>query len=283
MAIDKEMIVSELRGLGVRRGDMIGWHSSMPSLGRVMINAQKQGGSDAINQAANEVIDAFVDTVSADEGLLVVPTFSYNFAGPKDAKAYHPKKTASKVGMITDLFFRRPDAHRSLHPTHSVAAIGASAEQFVKDHEKKTPIGIDSPFHRLAEGGGWICYMGTDSKTLSLLHLAEVLAKVPYLDVFCYECLSWTRAALVERGDGSVVEVPLREIPGCSEGFGKFDDLLAEAEIARSGKIYLSKVTMFKANEALELAVEKLKQDPFRLLCPKGSCKVCDVRWETIG
>jgi len=170
-----------------------------------------------------------------------------------------------------------------LQPTHSAAAIGSSAEQFVKDHEKKTPIGIDSPFHRLAESDGWICQMGANSKTLSLLHLAEVLVEVPYLNVLCYEHLEWIEGALVEQDDGSVVEVPLREIPGCSEGFGKFDDLLAEAGIIRHGKIYISKVALFKANEALELAVEKLKQDPFWLLCPKGSCQACNVRWEAVG
>ncbi len=283
MAIDIEMIVSELRAFGIRRGDMIGLHSSVLSLGRVMIDSQKKGGEDAVKKAVHDIIDAFVDAVSADEGLLMVPTFSYNFAGPKNAKVYHPRKTASGVGLLTDLFFRRPDAHRSLHPTHSVAAIGSSAEQFVKDHEKKTPLGIDSPFHRLAKRDGWICYLGTNSMTLSLLHVAEVLAKVPYLDVSPWGFRGQIEAALVEEDDGSVVEVPLRENPGCSLSFNKFDDLLAGAKTARFGKIYSSNVTIFKASEALELAVKKLQQDPFWLLCPKGSCQACDVRWQAVG
>ena len=125
--------------------------------------------------------------------------------------------------------------------------------------------------------------VGTNSKTLSLLHVAEVLAGVSYADVFCYDYLGWNGRGLVEKDDGSMVEVELSEVPGCSEGFGKFDDLLAESGIMRCGKIYISKVMLFKASEALELAVNKLKEDPFWLLCPKGNCRECDFRRKAVS
>jgi aminoglycoside 3-N-acetyltransferase len=282
MPVEKAIIVSALHEMGIRSGDYIGLHANVPSLGRVLINVQKEGGTPAVHRAVNDVIDSFVSAVGWEKGLVMVPTFSYCFAG-SEYKPYHPRKSPSRVGLLTELFFNRPDAIRSLHPTHSVAAIGGRAGEITKDHEKKTALGIDSPFYRLAKLGGWICYLGTSSTTLSLLHVAEAVAGVPYLDTFCYGYLGWKGAAIVETNDGGVREVPLKDIPGCSENFGTFDQLMEKAGIIRKGDIYQSHVKLFKAGEALELAVDKLRQEPFWLLCPEGRCDACDVRWKAHG
>jgi len=274
--IDKAMIASTLRDLSVKSGDAMALHSNVPSLGRILIKIQKAGGHQALEQAVNDVIDAFLETLGPD-GLLMVPTFSYCYVGNK--AIYHPDKTASKVGLLTNTFRQRPDAHRSLHPTHSVAAIGSKAAEIIRDHENKTPLGIDSPFHRLAKAGGWICNLGTNCKTLSLLHVAEVIAQAPYINFFACECLGWRPTALIERQDGTAEEMLLTENPGCSENFGKFDDLMIQAGITRTATIYKSRVVLFRANEALELAVDQLKKDPFFFLCPRGRCPLCDSRY----
>ena len=278
--IDKQMIVDTLRRMGIARGDAVGLHSSVPSLGRIMVRIQKAGGRAAIAQAVHDVIDAFLDAAGGSDGLLMAPTFTYTYARPGTTEIYRPDKTPSKVGLLSDMLFRRPAAHRSAHPTHSVAALGSRADAMLQDHLHRTGLGADSPFHRLAQQGGWICYLGTDSETCSLLHVAEVLAGVPYKDTWCYDYLGWRNAALVQRADGSVEEISLAESPGCSEGFGRFDQLLREAGITRRARIYSSDVLLFRAHDALQLAVEKLKQDPFWLLCPAERCPACGLRRE---
>lgn len=283
MRIDKCEIVSALRNLGVRRGDWLGLHSNIPALGRVMVDIQKSAGREGVYQAVNDIIDAFLQAVDPDCGLLMVPTFTDSFEGHKQGMPYHPEKTKSRVGMLTDLFFRRPDARRSLQPTHSVACIGAQAEKIVTNHENRTALGIDSPFHRLAQAGGWICNLGTNCKTLSLLHVAEIIAQAPYANTFCYETVGWKPQAVVEQEDGTITIVPLREIPGCSGGFGKFDELMNQAAITRTRKMYQAKVTLFKAQKALDLAVDKLKQDPWWLLCSPGTCPQCDFRRKAVA
>ena len=195
--IEVERVAGPLRDLGLQAGDAIGLHSNVPSLGRIMVQAFKAGGDSAVERAVNDVVDGFVAVVDRDSGTLCVPTFSYCFLGREGAGAYDPKTTPSRVGMLTDLFFRRPDAVRSLHPTHSVAAIGARAEELVAGHENLPALGVDSPFHRLAQWNGWICYLGTNGNTLSLLHVAEAIAEVPYLDVFRYEHVAWKNIALI--------------------------------------------------------------------------------------
>jgi len=281
--VDKQLIASVLREMGIRPGDCIGLHSSVPSLGRVVLDAQKQGGNEAVQQVVHDVIDGFVEAVGPEQGLLMVPTFTLYYLHREEVVPFHPDKTRSKVGMLTELFWQRSDAVRSLHPTHSVAAIGGRAKELIEGHEEKSGLGVDTPFHRLAKWGGWICYLGTNSKTLSLLHVAEVLAQVPYYATACYEFYGSQLPMLLEREDGTIEEISLKEAPGCSNNFGKFDEIMARAGITRTGQIYKSKVTLFKAQDALELAIEKLKEDPFGLICPKGACPYCDVRWKAHG
>ena len=272
------MIVDRLHELGVGSGDVVGLHSSMPSLGKIILQIHKAGGEAAVKLAVNEVIEAFLDVLGGQQGLLVVPTFSFCFAGKPNEEVYEPHTTPSKVGLLTEVLLRRPDAQRSNQPTHSVAAIGMRARQLIRDHDQTTPIGVDSPFHRLARWGGWICYLGTTSKTLSLLHLAEVLADVPHADTFCYGYLGWHQAGLRRTDDGGIETLGLREIPGCSESFGRFDALLEEAGALRTGRLYRAPLMLFRAQQALDLAVQKLKAEPFWLLCPAGSCQACDMR-----
>lgn len=76
---------------------------------------------------------------------------------------------------------KKEDAIRSLHPTHSVVAIGADNKQLVKDHEKvETPCSHGSPFMKLAENSGKILLVGVDHNSNTTFHTAEELADCPY-------------------------------------------------------------------------------------------------------
>jgi len=282
LSIDPEMVAGPLRSLGVQAGDIIGLHSDLRSLGRIVVQIFKHGGQAAVEKAVNDVIDGFLAAVDPARGTLCVPTFSYCFAGPSDAVPFNPLTTGSKVGTLTDVFFRRSDAVRSLSPTHSVAAIGARSSDLVRDHDARNPLGTGTPFHRLAEWGGWVCYLGTNGNTLSLLHVAEAIAEVPYLAEFRYAYLGWRKACLLQRPDGTVEEIPMTVVPGCSKHFHRFDALAEEAGIVRRTRIYGSKVALFKAADALDVAVGRLRDDPGFLLCPKGTCQACDVAWQVI-
>ncbi len=280
--IDIKEVAGPLQEAGVRPGDIIGLHSRVPSLGRIIVDIFKSGGNEAVEQAANDIIEGFLAALDPGRGTLCVPTFSYCFVGREGTRPYNPKTTPSDVGLLTDVFLRRRDAVRSRQPTHSAAAIGAQAQDLVRGHELRTPLGTDTPFHRLAKWGGWICYLGTNANTLSLLHVAEALAQVAYVSVFRYEYCGWKAAALVERPDGGAEEVSLKQVPGCSESFHRFDSVADEAGITRRTKIYGSQVVLFKAMDALELAVGKLKEDPGFFLCPKGKCQTCEVAWAVL-
>jgi len=278
--IDARVVAEGFARLGVRPGDKIGMHTRIPALGRVAIDLSRQG-KEAMRQGVHQVIDGALQAVGP-QGLLMVPTFSFCFAGRPDARVWNPRSTPSAVGWLTDELWRRPDALRSNHPTHSVGCIGPDAAAMIADHERRTPLGKDTPFHRLALGKGWICYFGTTGTTLSLLHVAEVVAGAPYVNVFNWGHLGWRSAALVEQPDGSVAETPIEECPGCSQNFGRFDVEAEKEGLFRSTRIYDAHVRLFSAEAAMELAADRIRTEPGFLLCPRGRCPACDTRWKTL-
>jgi aminoglycoside 3-N-acetyltransferase len=111
----KSDLVSALRELGVRAGDRVLVHSSVAALGPV------EGGAEAVIVALLEAV--------GPAGMIAVPTFDHE-------SPYNRRTSATRLGVIPDLLWRRPDAVRSLHPTHSVAAIGEGAAEFIEGHEK---------------------------------------------------------------------------------------------------------------------------------------------------
>ncbi|MGH7782230.1 MAG: AAC(3) family N-acetyltransferase [Candidatus Binatia bacterium] len=63
--------------------------------------------------------------------------------------AFDVKRTPSEMGLLTEVFRRTPGVIRSLHPTHSVCAIGPHALELTATHHlaatragEKTPFGI---------------------------------------------------------------------------------------------------------------------------------------------
>lgn len=101
-SITKEDIKKGLRALGLKRGDIVGVHSSLRSFGYV------EGGADA-------VIDALLEVVGK-EGTIAMPTHSSNLEkielSPEEKTAgiswlykilpYDPEETPCTTGIIPE-------------------------------------------------------------------------------------------------------------------------------------------------------------------------------------
>ena len=87
------------------------------------------------------------------------------------------------TGKIPETFRKRNAAIRSLHPTHSVSAIGIRAKYFTEGHETSiTPCGLNSPYHKLALSNGYVLMLGVNLECCTLFHTAEELAGVDYVN-----------------------------------------------------------------------------------------------------
>lgn len=237
-----------LRGLGLGPGDTLMLHCALSSIGRV------EGG-------AGGLIDAVLAAVSPG-GTVMMPVLPDIYT-PFDAHT-----SPSTVGLVSEVFWRRPEAVRSRHPSHSVAAIGPLARSLTEGHENTAPTGVGSPYGRLRTSNGWIVLLGVDHDRSTMLHLAEALADVPYL----------RRADLQVVGDdGRTRTVAVPKMAYGHRQFISLDRPLTAAGLQTVGRIGDAVVRVMRAGPLMDFVVGLLTTDPAALLCTKPSCIFC--RW----
>ncbi|MEN6370821.1 MAG: AAC(3) family N-acetyltransferase [Armatimonadota bacterium] len=246
MTVTRSDIEDGLRNIGLQNGDTVVLHSSLSSLGVV------EGGADA-------VVDAVLRTIGP-EGTLVVPAFNYS------PNPFDPLVTPSVCGRITEAVRMRPNAVRSLHPTHSVAAIGRDAEEITQNHESVHPFGIGSPLYKVFDREGKILQIGVGHDTDSIIHVAEELAEVPYVNR--------VRGVRIAGPKGESLRITVRR-PGCSRGFPKIEEKLEESGAVSETVIGEAVVRLISAVEIVKAAVEMLSEDPAALLCDIPECPTC--------
>ena len=81
--------------------------------------------------------------------------------------------------MLAEFVRTTPGAKRSGNPGASVAAVGAGADWFTADHPLDYGYGEGSPFSKLVEARGKVLMVGAPLDTMTLLHHAEHLARIP--------------------------------------------------------------------------------------------------------
>jgi aminoglycoside 3-N-acetyltransferase len=112
-------------------------------------------------------------------GTLLMPTLSSAASAVAYARkrpVFNPARTPSSVGIVTEVFRRRDDVQRSLHPTHSVAGIGEEAYDFLAGHHlAESPCGRGTPYHRLIERDGKVVLLNAGFGALTLYHCIEEL------------------------------------------------------------------------------------------------------------
>jgi len=158
--VTKDDIVRGLREMGIREGDLIQVHSSLSALGYV------EGGEEA-------VVDALLETVGT-EGTVMVPTFNHGAE-----KVFDLAESPSRNGAVTEAFRKRPEAYRSLHPTHPLAAIGPLAELLTNEHLHLLTFDLRSPLGKLASMGGYVLLLGVGMNVNTMAHVGETLYRVP--------------------------------------------------------------------------------------------------------
>ena len=161
--INRDRAIAAFKSVGVERGMTVCVHSALSQLGYVV------GGPATI-------IEALMETVGSD-GCILMPSFPMSGTIEQyldEGKPFDVRNSPSRVGMITEIFRRHPDATRSLHPTNPLAGWGRGAEGYLRDHEKSlTPYGHDTPYGRLAKSDDAFILMLETHVHSYLLHLQE--------------------------------------------------------------------------------------------------------------
>ncbi len=83
-------------------------------------------------------------------------------------------------GFFPEALRTTPGACRSGNPGASVAALGARADWFTTGHPLDYGYGPGSPLAKLVAAGGKVLMLGAPLDTMTVLHHAEHLARIPH-------------------------------------------------------------------------------------------------------
>lgn len=243
-AVTRSELVADLKALGVERGMDLLVHSSLSRIGHV------PGGTGT-------VIDALL-AVIGKRGTLLLPSFNHG-----RAQVFNPMTTPTTNGAIPEAGWRRPEAVRSIHPTHSVAAIGPRAEQFCRNHLEVGVWAPESPIGQLIHGGGYILSIGVTHAVSTAYHVAEISMPCRCINQFGGK-------GYVVGPDGTVSRVRglAFRSGSCPVPLSKLDETLDRRKLQRHGKVGHADATLVKAIDLWKVRREHLKD-----ACPK-----CGVR-----
>jgi len=237
----KEDIKNHLRALGVNPRGTLLLHSSVKSVGEV------EGRADGL-------LDAFVEYM--EDGLLVLPTHSWEYISSRN-KLFDVNESPSCVGLLTELFRKRPGVIRSWHPTHSTAALGRDASAFTENDTCDTPCSRKSPWGRLLDRNAQILFLGTGIKCNTYLHAVEEWENVP--DRIADRC----QRLKVKTPNGDIIDAPLRRHKNSvSENYGKMEPVFLKHKAAVTGKIGDAFCYLCDAAKIYEITAELLSKNP---------------------
>ncbi|EWY41278.1 aminoglycoside N(3')-acetyltransferase [Skermanella stibiiresistens SB22] len=156
----------DLAAAGLPDGAVVFVHSSLSKLGFV------EGG-------AATVLAALESAVVARGGTLAMPAFTMTgsmYETLRSGPRFDARMTPTGMGKIAETLRQDPRARRSIHPTHSVVALGPRADWLVADHHHSPfAFDADSPLGRVLEADGWLMGLGTDLGPVTFYHVLEDL------------------------------------------------------------------------------------------------------------
>jgi aminoglycoside 3-N-acetyltransferase len=154
--------------LGLRAGMGLVMHSSLSTFGYV------EDGASTVIRALQEAL--------TPSGTLLMPSFNHNTAFDPGAPGYYdPTETPTTNGIIPDTFWRMPGVHRSLDPTHAVAAWGSHALDYTQNHHRTLTMGPASPLGMLQHDGGYCLLLGVSYHANTFHHVVEMTTSAPCL------------------------------------------------------------------------------------------------------
>lgn len=189
MYITHSRLLHDFRALGVLPGDTVMLHASVKAIGWVV------GGPDVVLRAlmdvltpegtlmmglswqdAPDLLEEWEDEARKQAYLAEMPPFD-----PQTARADH-----ADMSILAEYLRTTPGARRSEKP-FGYAALGKVAAYITADQPHNYRDGAGSPLEKLCLLNGKVLMLGAPLETVTLLHYAENLARVPDKRVVRYK------------------------------------------------------------------------------------------------
>jgi aminoglycoside N3'-acetyltransferase len=242
-------VADQLRELGVGEGGVLLVHTSFRATRPV------EGGPVGLIEALRDAL--------GPGGTLVMPSWSGNADDPFD-----PLTTAvpPSLGVVADTFWRLPRVLRSSH-CQAFAAAGPEAVRITSGPLPLPPHIPESPVGRVHDLDGQVLLLGVGHDADTTLHLAELLAGVPYrVPSYC-----------TVLKDGRPVRIDYAENDHCCERFAFADEWLRARGLQSEGRVGHARARLARARDIVEVTLEHLARDPLLFLHPPSArCEECD-------
>lgn len=243
-------LVRQLRALGVKAASVLLVHASYRAVRPV---ASGPAG----------VIAALTETLGP-MGTLAMPSWPDGDDAPFDAAT---TPAAKDLGVIAETFRRLPGVRRS-EQIFAFAARGPEAARILADPLPLPPHRPESPVGRIHELDGQVLLLGVGHDADTTLHLAEIIAGVPYR----------LRKHITVTENGEPRRLEYGENDHCCRLFALADEWLREAGVQAEGKIGAATARLIRSRDIVRLAVARLRADPLLFLHGAGAgCGECDA------
>lgn len=220
--ISKQELEDKINSLNIDSDVML--HTSMMNVGRF------QGGVKFVTETIINKVDISKHTL-----LVSALPFRGSFKNYLEEKpVFDVKRSPIAMGAINERIAEMPNAQRSIHPTHSVVAIGKNADKYVYEHHlDKTPFGPHSPYYKLLENRGKLLLLGAKLNNLTFVHIIEDMLgdTFPYK---YYETKRYLIDCIDENGSVIKVETPCHNVRlGTRRNLNVFYGRLVEEKIIK--------------------------------------------------
>ena len=242
-------LVNSLRAVGIDDGQCVMVHSSLLHLGRM--NDVSASDNAAMHYSA-------LKEVLGSNGTVIVPTFNLGFC---DGNAFDPSTTPSAaMGILSEYVRNLPDAVRSTHPIHSIAAIGPQAE-YICEGNPSIAFSSSGPFSKLLELNARGLLLGTTIINFSMIHFIEEQAKVPY---------RFLKSYTAPYGPTNELRTYARYIrdPEIAPhiNYLKVGDIMRKENLIKEAQVGAGKIQSFNVNHIYSITLAKLTSDPLWLV-----------------
>jgi aminoglycoside 3-N-acetyltransferase len=197
------------------------------------------------------------------DGTLVMPSWTGD-----DDQPFDPTSTpaSADLGIVPDIFWRLPGVMRANHP-FAAAAAGLHAERITADPLPIPPHAPESPVGRVHDVDGQVLLLGVGHEADTTLHLAELLAGVPYRVPRHCTVLDKGRPVRIDYGEND----------HCCARFALADEWLRRAGLQSEDRVGHAHARLVRSRDVVTVAIEHLVRDPLVFLHPPDAgCAECD-------
>ncbi len=249
--LTKQDVFDMLQKFGISHSDTVLMHTSLKAIGEI------EGG-------AEKMLDAFCEYLY--DGLYIVPTQTWGYIG-RDNPCFDVRQSMPSIGTYPTLcakaVFKKENAARSLHCTHSVAVFGKGAAEFVKGESEQNSR-TSSLWHRLYDAKAKILLVGVGQEKNTYIHAIDEEVNGPRATP--------PFTARITDADGNTV---LQRMLYCNgwwkaENFHKFDPLLKYCGAENEGVLGCARVICCDAAKTHDAVIALCKNQTDRKNFIKG-------------